>query len=147
HDKITQAEADEARSVDIASTLSGERPAARKHDWFVQQVEKEVKEKLDGADINTDGLKINTTLDTKAQEHVETLLAEDSQNLINFPDEDMEAGLSVVDNETGAVSAIGGSRNNNNINGFNYAIDLQRQGGSTIKPLLSYAPAIEYEKW
>src|SRR5699024_2002311 len=70
HDKITQAAADEARSVDIASTLSGERPAARKHDGFVQQVEKEVKEKLDGADINTDGLKIHTTLDTKAQEHV-----------------------------------------------------------------------------
>lgn len=147
HDKITQAEADEARSVDIASTLSGERPAARKHDGFVQQVEKEVKEKLDGADINTDGLKIHTTLDTKAQKHVESLLTEDSQNLINFPDEDMEAGLSVVDNETGAVRAIGGSRHNNDIDGFNYAIDLQRQGGSTMKPLLSYAPAIEYEKW
>src|SRR5690625_5286772 len=59
----------------------------------------------------------------------------------------MDAGLSVVDNETGAVRAIGGSRHNNDIDGFNYAIDLQRQGGSTMKPLLSYAPAIEYEKW
>src|SRR5699024_3571357 len=86
HNTITKAESDEARSVDIASTLSGKRPAARKHDGFVQQVEKEVKEKLDGADINTDGLKIHTTLDTKAQEHVESLLTEDSQNLINFPD-------------------------------------------------------------
>src|SRR5699024_3779351 len=46
HDKITQAEADEARGVDIASTLSGKRPTAREHDGFVQQVEKEVKEKL-----------------------------------------------------------------------------------------------------
>src|SRR5690625_3608465 len=56
HDKISQAEADEARAVDISSLLAGKRPAARKHDGFVQQVEKEVKEKLDGADINTDGL-------------------------------------------------------------------------------------------
>lgn len=147
HDKITQAEADEARGVDIASTLSGKRPTAREHDGFVQQVEKEVKEKLDGADINTDGLKIYTTLDTKAQKHVEFLLTNGADNPVNYPDGELEAGLSVVDNETGAVRAIGGSRNNENVDSFNYAIDLQRQGGSTMKPLAAYGPAIEYEKW
>src|SRR5690625_6501105 len=44
HNKITQAEADEARSVDIASTLSGKRPAARKHDGFVQRSEEHTSE-------------------------------------------------------------------------------------------------------
>lgn len=147
HNKITQAEADEAREVDIASTLAGKRPTARLHDGFVQQVEQEVKEKLDGADINTDGLKIYTTLDTKAQERVEFLLTDGADNPVPYYDNELQAGLTLIDNESGAVRAIGGSRNSENVDGFNYALDLKRQGGSTMKPLLSYGPAIEYEKW
>ncbi|WP_338368245.1 penicillin-binding transpeptidase domain-containing protein, partial [Enterococcus faecium] len=31
--------------------------------------------------------------------------------------------------------------------GWNYATDLKRQPGSTIKPILDYGPAIEHLKW
>ena len=147
HGKISQTQADEARGIDISSTLSGKRPAARVHDGFIQQVEKEVEEKLDGADINTEGLKIYTTLNKKAQKHVEFLLTNGADNPVSYPDGDLQAGLSVVDNETGAVRAIGGSRNSENLDGMNYAIDLERQAGSTMKPIAAYGPAIEYESW
>src|SRR5699024_1432688 len=58
HGKISQAEADEARQVDIPSLLVEKKSNAMKYSAFIQQVEKEVKEKLDGADIYADGLKI-----------------------------------------------------------------------------------------
>src|SRR5699024_6630872 len=49
--------------------------------------------------------------------------------------------------KTGAIQAIGGSRNRENAFGSNYAINAHRQPGSVVKPLLAYGPAIEYEQW
>lgn len=147
HNKISQTDADDAREIDITSTLTEQRQVARLHDGFVQQVENEIKDKLDDTDINTDGLKIYTTLDTDAQEYVEFLLSDRADNPIPYQDNELNAGLSVVDNESGAVRAIGGSRNNENIGGMNYATELTRQAGSTMKPIAAYGPAIEYEKW
>ncbi|MGM8365374.1 PBP1A family penicillin-binding protein [Virgibacillus sp. W0181] len=148
HDKITEEQANEARQVEIASLLTEKRPDSKKYESFIQKVEKEVREKVDGANINTDGLKIYTTLDNSVQEHVEFLLTDSEENPIPYPDEDLQAGMVVVDTKTGAIRAIGGSRNNENVDGWNYAYNDQgRQAGSTFKPLLAYGPAIEYEKW
>src|SRR5699024_4441582 len=66
---------------------------------------------------------------------------------IPYPDEDLLAGVSVIDTKTGAIQAIGGSRNRENAFGSNYAINAHRQPGSVVKPLLAYGPAIEYEQW
>src|SRR5690625_5425171 len=55
--------------------------------------------------------------------------------------------MTVLDTKSGAIRAIGGSRNRENVDGYNYAIDLKRQPGSSIKPIVAYGPAIEYEKW
>lgn len=66
------------------------------------------------------------------------------QNEFNtFPNEDMQAGIIVIDNETSEIVAIGGSREKG-LRNLNYATDVYNQPGSTIKPILSYAPAIEY---
>ena len=93
----------------------------------------------------TDGLKIYTTLDPNAQTHVETVL--NGQSNVKFPDEEMQAGITLLDTKTGAIRAIGGGRNQGVKRGFNYAIDTRRQPGSTIKPILDYGPAIEYLGW
>ncbi|UJL48069.1 PBP1A family penicillin-binding protein [Virgibacillus sp. NKC19-16] len=146
HDKISQEEADEAREVDIESLLSGTRPDATPYEAFLQQVRDEVSEKVDGADIYTDGLKIHTTLDTNIQDHVEFLLTDSEENPIPYYDDEMQAGMVVLDTNNGAIRAIGGSRNNQGIDGFNYATDLERQAGSSIKPIVPYAPAIEYNQ-
>lgn len=145
HGKITQEEADEAREIDITSLLAGKPPQSGVYEAFLQKVEREVKEKIDGANMYTDGLKIYTTLDPKAQEHVEHLL-KDNPDEIPFPDDEMKAGMVVLDTSTGAIRAIGGNREKENIDGYNYAIQGGRQPGSTFKPLLSFAPAIEYRK-
>ncbi|MEN2464865.1 PBP1A family penicillin-binding protein [Ornithinibacillus sp. JPR2-1] len=144
HDKITQEEADEAMKVDIPSLLVEKKEVSNPYDAFLQQVEKEVHEKLDGADIYSDGLQIHTTLDKNAQDYVDLLLSDSESNPVAFPNEDLHAGLVLLDTKTGAIRAIGGDRNYQN--GWNYAIQGGSQAGSTFKPIVAYGPAIEYNK-
>src|SRR5690606_10904198 len=145
HGKITEAEANEAKEVDIPSLLVESEPTSTKYGSFIDQVEKEVSEKLDGGNIRTDGLIIHTTLDTNAQEHVEFLLTDSAENPIAYPNEsmpDMQAAMVVLDTKTGAIQAIGGRRNPGGPGDWNYAIREGSQLGSTAKPIMSYGPAI-----
>ena len=146
HGKITEEEADEAREVDIPSLLVESRPDPTPYEAFLQQVDKEVREKVGDADIYSDGLKVYTTIDPKAQEYVEFLLTDSEENPINYPDDNMQAAMTVLDTKSGAIQAIGGSRNNEGVQGFNYAIRDGSQIGSTAKPIMSFGPAIEYNK-
>ena len=57
--------------------------------------------------IIAEGLKVYTTLDPKAQTIVENIMNNDA----NFPTENIEAGVAVVDTKTGEIRAIGGGRN------------------------------------
>ncbi|WP_171046426.1 PBP1A family penicillin-binding protein [Lentibacillus cibarius] len=159
HGKISEEEAKEARQVKIASLLTDDKPDSSSYQAFLQQVEREVKQKVDGADIYTDGLKIYTTIDTDAQSHVDFLLSKKEDNPINYADPvvdpdseegeklDMQAGVTVLDTKTGAIRAIGGARDGLENRGYNRAIQMQRQPGSTFKPIMDYGPAIENMQW
>src|SRR5699024_2779298 len=102
----------------------------------------------EGINIYTDGLKINTTLDTNAQERVELLLTDTEANPLNYGSDNVQGAIVVTDTKTGAIQAIGGRRNSTGSQELNYAIDKRPnlQPGSTIKPIMSYGPAIEYDK-
>ena len=91
-----------------------------------------------------EGIKVYTTLDPNAQQVVENVMNDDS----NFPTENIQSGVAVVDTKTGAIQAVGGGRKYGAERGWNYAEDLtNNQPGSTMKPLVDYGPAIEYLKW
>ncbi|WP_019155998.1 transglycosylase domain-containing protein [Robertmurraya massiliosenegalensis] len=148
HGFITQEEMEEAKNVDVASTLvpEDERPTGDiPYDAFVGHVVKEIKAKYPDLDPFSDGLKIYTTLEPDAQKYVEDILNGDE--IIEYPDEKFQAGISLLDTATGQIRALGGGRNQTVDFGFNYATDAKRQPGSTIKPVLDYGPAIEYLKW
>ncbi|WLV25942.1 PBP1A family penicillin-binding protein [Aciduricibacillus chroicocephali] len=148
HGKITQKQADEALKTDIPSLLTDKKQETKTpYQAFLQEVRKEIDEKLDGTNMYTDGLKIYTTLDTKAQDHVQSLLTDSESNPIPYPDKEMQVGMTVVDTKTGEIRAIGGNRNNENVDGWNNAIMGGQQPGSTAKPIVAYGPAIEYNKW
>jgi penicillin-binding protein 1A len=147
HGYITKEQMEEAKSVPVTATLVKEEERVRDEkpfDSFVDAVIDEVEEQGD-FDIFSDGLTIHTTLDQSAQKHVNTILNTDE--VINYPDAEFQAGIALIDTKTGEIRAIGGGRNQEVSRGFNYAIDTQRQPGSTIKPVLDYAPAIEYLNW
>ncbi|MDZ5473221.1 PBP1A family penicillin-binding protein [Bacillus sp. 31A1R] len=148
HGFITKEELEEAKSVDVVSTLVKEedRPTGDiPYDAFIGQVIKEIKKKYPDLNPFSDGLKIYTTLDRKAQDHVENLLAGNAG--VQFPDNKFQAGITLLDTKTGEIRALGGGRNRKGDFGFNFATDSKRQPGSTIKPILDYGPAIEHLKW
>ncbi|MFG6118421.1 transglycosylase domain-containing protein [Thalassobacillus sp. B23F22_16] len=144
HEKITEQEAEEAKSVEIEEMLNPAEKRTNKYQAFLDQVQREVEAKLDGADIYEDGLRIYTTVEPKAQEKVEELLSKDSP--LPFPDDELQTATTVVDTQTGAIRAIGGSRSEE-AGGYNYAIQGGRQAGSTFKPIMAYGPVIENKKW
>lgn len=56
----------------------------------------------------------------------------------------VQAAATCIDNDTGKVKAIVGGRTQDNVeSSFNRAYQSKRQPGSSIKPLLVYAPALE----
>ncbi|MDR7238640.1 transglycosylase domain-containing protein [Neobacillus drentensis] len=147
HGFISKQEMEKAKKVSVKSTVLNEKQRIvneKPFDSFVDAVIDEVKETTD-FDVFTDGLTIHTTLDPDAQTYVEDIL--NKSDIIDYPDDEFQAGVALLDTHTGEIRAIGGGRNQKVKRGFNYAIDTQRQPGSTIKPVLDYAPAIEYLNW
>ncbi|MDF2902808.1 MAG: rane carboxypeptidase [Bacillus sp. (in: firmicutes)] len=149
HGFISKEEMEQAKAVPVESTLvpvEKRNKNKNPYDSFVDRVIDEVEKKY-GKDLNifSDGLKIYTTLDPNAQKYVENML--NSNDIVKFPDDEFQAGITLLDTKTGEIRAIGGGRNSKVQRGFNFATDTRRQPGSTIKPVLDYGPAIEYLKW
>ena len=146
HEKITQAEADEAKKVSVADTVLSEedrKETNTKYPAFLSLVLDELRENGD-YDLLSEGLKVYTTLDPKAQQTVENVM----NNSDNFPNEKIESGVAVVDTKTGAIRAVGGGRNYDTRLLSNRATQMKtRSPGSTAKPLVAYGPAIENLKW
>lgn len=84
--------------------------------------------------------KIHTYLDTSIQKTLYSIMNNDYKL---FNDDELNCAIVVLDNKTYGVKAIAGNRSYNE-RVLNYASDVLLQPGSTIKPLLDYAPAIEY---
>lgn len=145
---ITDEEYEEAKSVSIEDMIEGNRSNYEISDAYMDLVYKELEsmEEIDASMIYNGGLEIYTTYDKTAQEHVEKVL--NSDEYISYPDERFQAGLTLIDNKTGEIKAVGGGRNQESGKSrSNYATNTQRSPGSTIKPILSYGPAIEYLNW
>lgn len=148
---INESEAEEAKAIKVEDMLNVKEKEEMKYASFIDQVFEEVEqiEGLSARDIYESGLTIYTTIDIKAQEYVEEILDNDSY----FPDSQFQAGIALVDTETGAVRALGGGRESamdedeKVERGFNYATNAKRQPGSAIKPILAYGPVIEHLKW
>ncbi|MFD1738510.1 PBP1A family penicillin-binding protein [Bacillus salitolerans] len=143
HGFITEQEATAAKEIPVESTLVKVQKDPRPYDSFIDQVIKEVSE-LGDVDVFSAGLQIYTTLDPEAQAYVENVL--NTNDVVQFPNEEFQAGLVLTDTQTGEVRAIGGGRNRQAAD-FNFATDINRQPGSTIKPIIDYGPAIEYLQW
>lgn len=95
-------------------------------------------------EIRNGGYKIYTSLDQTLQETVQTQLDKGLAKFTELQDNGkyaMQGASVVVDNESGYVVAIVGGRGTEDQ--FNRAYLSARQPGSTIKPLIDYAPAFD----
>lgn len=145
NNKITQTQYEEALHTDIADGMVDRKSQKSTNelalDAYIQVVMEEIKEITD-TDPYTQGLEIYTTLDYKAQMQLTNLL--DTNQAINWPNQTIQAAVTITDPKTGAIVAMSGGRNTSVLLGHNRATSANRSVGSTAKPLIDYGPAIEY---
>ena len=138
---ITQDEADAAKAENILDTIL---PETNQYDnmkapHFVLEVKKELEDKYGVKTMRTGGFTITTTLDLRAQELAETAV-QNGKDLMYTNGSDNIA-LSSVDVETGQVIAMVGSADwNAPVYGEVNAATSPLEPGSSIKPILDYAP-------
>ncbi|MDR6555181.1 PBP1A family penicillin-binding protein [Paenibacillus qinlingensis] len=91
----------------------------------------------------TGGLRITTELDPAVQKAVTDVVNNDSLFPASKPDQLIQTGAAIVDQQTGGVRALAGGRGEGVFRGFSRATQLKRQPGSAFKPVAVYGPALE----
>ena len=145
--KITQEQYDQAVATPVTDGLVvhdnkvNSNDKALVYDSFVTMVLKEVQEKT-GLDPYNDGLTIETTIDSKAQQRLYDIV--NTNDYIQYVNDKIQNAVVMLDTKTGAVRAVNGGRKQTTLLGYNRVTDNSRSTGSTIKPVIDYGPAIEY---
>ena len=145
--KISKEQYDQAVSTPVTDGLIAHNnnvdsnDKALVYDSFVTMVLKEVQEKT-GLDPYNDGLTIETTIDSKAQQRLYDIV--NTNDYIQYVNDKIQNAVVMLDTKTGAVRAVNGGRKQSTLLGYNRATDNSRSTGSTIKPVIDYGPAIEY---
>jgi len=105
---------------------------------FLQLVHRQLRRDYDEADLRSEGLRIFTTLDPRAQDAAETALAKrlaqfDRERRFGQPG--LEGAVVVTDPQSGEVQALVGGRDAR-YRGYNRALDAARPVGSLLKPAI-----------
>ncbi len=140
---ITQEEADAAKEISVTEGLQEQTEDENSlvFDGYITAVLQEIREKTD-FDPYTAGLTIHTNYDPDAQELLYDVV--NSDDYVYYPDEELQTAATLIDSTSGQITALIGGRNQEGQLSNNFATGLDRGVGSTIKPLTTYAPAIEY---
>lgn len=145
--KITQKQFDMAINEPITKGLKrikdkNSKKKRKVNDPYVQEVINEVKSL--GYNPYIDNLKITVNLSQNVQDKLYKLA---NNGKVYFTNDKMQVAATVLDVRTGHVLAMIGGRKLPNIQlGLNRAVQTDRSSGSSIKPVLDYAPALEYQK-
>ncbi|MGI5891750.1 MAG: PBP1A family penicillin-binding protein [Bacillota bacterium] len=143
-----QAQVDEAKAEELVVAEKRKISTAYAHPWFtdyvIDQAEEILKDQgIDSYTIYNGGLHIYTTLDVKVQEAMEDVYEDSSYFPSSNTKDPVQSSMLVIDPASGEIRGLVGGREYTTQRGFNRAVDLKRQPGSTIKPIVDYAPALE----
>ena len=148
---ITQAKANEYMKTPIddglvsthTDQLENSEEKTKVNQAYITSVNEELKSL--GYNPDTDGLTIQTNLESKVQDRAYNIV--NTENYVAWPDDEMQVGLTVTDPRNGDVIAQIGGRKETTLFGTNHATNQGRSSGSTAKPLVAYGPAIEDMNW
>ena len=142
HGYITEEEYKAGVSVEIKTLLKGGTTSTNEYQGFIDTVVQEVEDLTGNNPYNVPML-VYTTMDMSKQDVINNFYKKHK-----FRDSKIQVGVGVVDAKTGALVAVGAGRNKTGamtLNVATFANQIKRQPGSTIKPIIDYGPAIEYE--
>ncbi|GHN25940.1 penicillin-binding protein 1A [Lactobacillus delbrueckii] len=146
--KITKKQYLAAKAEDVQKglkkhTTSTESKLRKVDDAYIKEAIAEVQ--ADGFDPYNDNLKITININQAAQNKLYSLANSGS---VAFTSKKMQIGATVINPKNGHVIAILGGRKLPSVQlGLDRAVQTGRSTGSTIKPVLDYAPAIQYLNW
>ncbi|MCQ2559901.1 MAG: PBP1A family penicillin-binding protein, partial [Clostridia bacterium] len=138
---ITPEEAEQYKSTDL-DLVKSTNSITYNHPYYVDYVLEQLIEIYGNEAVYNQGLTVYTTMSPKVQEICEQVIADDS----NFPGgaSGPEGAIVVMDPKTGYILGLVGGRKHTSILGWNRAASQPgRQAGSSFKPIIAYAPAIE----
>lgn len=140
---ITKEEKEEAKAEEIK--IVEHEGEGNKYQAYLDLVRKEASERfgLDEDELNRGGFKIYTNLNRQAQEAVEEAYANDDLFPAGGEYGEVQSGMTMLNPKTGGIVAVAGGRHYEAGN-FNRAL-ANVQVGSAMKPLVTYAPAIEFK--
>ena len=147
HGYITNEERKIAASIPVESLLTDTSKQINEYQGYIDLVCNEVQSKY-GVDPYSTPMLVYTNMVRSNQDGINKIM--DGKTAYKWKDEDMQAGIAVVDSTSGKIKAIGAGRNRTGAKNFSYATfdeKSQRQIGSSAKPLFDYGPGIEYNKW
>jgi len=115
-------------------------------DTVVQEVINDTKSVENEGGLNPYNvpMEIYTTIEKDKQQYITDIM---NGKTYSWENEHVDAGISVLDIKTGSIVAVGAGRHRTGQLQYNTATMLNKQIGSTAKPLFDYAPGIEYQNW
>jgi penicillin-binding protein 2A len=139
--KLASSDANNAKTIALGATDHNVADESYNYPYYFDSVINEAIDQygLTETEILNDGYKIYTSLDQKDQGNLQD----------DFADEDLDpigngsqAASIILDAKTGGVRAVVGGRSGYTFRGYNRATQMKRQTGSSIKPIVDYAPSL-----
>lgn len=143
---ITNGQYEEASKAPIGlQEAKASRIDEIKFPYYVDAIIREATSKygLSENEVLHGGLRIYTELDVEMQQEAERVYADDSLFPASAADRLIQSGAVLIDPRDGGIRALIGGRGDQPFRGFNRAVQLKRQPGSTMKPIAVYTPALE----
>ncbi|HEM3993669.1 TPA: penicillin-binding protein [Streptococcus suis] len=148
---IDQATADAGFQVDLASQLSDTYTGKQSNYSYPSYFDAVIAEAIERyglkeSDIINNGYKIYTEMDQNSQASMQVIFNDETMfPTSSFDGTHAQAASVALDPRTGGVRALVGRVNSSEdavFRTFNFATQAKRSPGSTIKPLVAYAPAV-----
>lgn len=141
HGYISENELNIAKSVNIEDIITERSNEINAYQGFIDTVVQEVIDRT-GDNPYEVSMDIYSTMVKSKQDVINNFY-----KTHKFKDNKVQVGIGIIDNDTGAIIAVGAGRNKNSAMSLNYATQISRHPGSTAKPLFDYGPGIEYKNW
>ncbi len=137
----------------ITLNISASGDTDKVNSWYTDMViEDVIRDLMDKYDysrqmaslaVYTGGLKIYTVMDKEVQSTLEEYYSNNG-NFTSKNGEDLQSAMIIIDSATGDILGVAGAVGEKSANRIqNFATDTLRPAGSVIKPLSTYAPAMQ----
>ncbi|MBR5341163.1 MAG: transglycosylase domain-containing protein [Erysipelotrichaceae bacterium] len=147
HGYISETEANLAKSVRMEDLLSGiSDNFAETNDKYQDYIDAVIDEVIEttGESPYEVGMEIHTNMNAYMQEYLYDMQNEEEYVGLEFPNELCQSAVVVMDNQNGAIEALGGGRGETeSARQFNRATSAYLNPGSSIKPVIDYALCID----